>query len=253
MYGINLPHDVIRTLRMQGFDALEPAARAHLPPRIDLANAEHRRLYRAYFDAGDALHKVTPAMEDAMYRVQVAWDSGMGWNAAKALEAHGGPNAIIVVLIGSGHVAYGLGAKRQLEGQFAGKVTTLIPVSVRDRSFAPVREVRASYADFVWGVPPQIREDIPVLGVSLAGRIGPNPTRVIQVERGSAAELAGVRVGDVLLRLDDTTLDSMKALQWQMNAYHWADEARLELRRDEQTLTLPVVFRTVSDPVPRGK
>ncbi len=245
MYGINLPGDTVRTIRSKGYDALEPAARAHLPPRIDLTSVEHQRLFRAYFDPSDSLHgRVTPEQSAAMYRVQVAWDAGLGWNAAQALETHGGPGAIMVVLIGSGHVAYGLGAERQLEGQFSGVVKTLIPVAVRDAQFAPVRTVRASYADFIWGVPPQLREDIPTLGVSLSGSLGTDPTRVIQVATGSAAALAGVRVGDVLLRLDGTALDARSALQRRLNEYHWGDEAQLELRRGENILKVPVIFRT---------
>ena len=38
----------------------------------------------------------------------------MAWNAVKALERLGDdPNAAVVVLVGSGHVAYGLGIERQ--------------------------------------------------------------------------------------------------------------------------------------------
>ncbi len=245
MYGINLPGASVRTIRSKGYDALDAAARSHLPPRIDLTSAEHQRLYRAYFDPSDSLHgQVTPEQASAMYRVQVAWDAALGWNAAQALEAHGGPGAIMVALIGSGHVAYGLGAERQLAGQFPGTVKTLIPVAVRNAQFAPVRSVRASYADFVWGVPPQLREDIPVLGVSLSGSIGADPMRVIQVEPGSAAALAGVQVDDLLLKFGGTALDGRSALQRRMNDYHWGDEAPLELRRGEKTLILPVILRT---------
>ncbi len=245
MYGVNLPAPTLRTIRTRGFEALPASERTHLPPRIDLTNAEHHQLFRAYFDPTDPLHsQLSPDQEAAMYRVQVAWDSAMGWNAAQALEAHAGPTAIMVVLLGSGHVAYGLGAAHQLEGQFAGKVQTLIPVAVRDRDFAPVATVRASYADFVWGVPPQLRPDVPSLGVSLSGRLGPNPTAVIEVEPGSAAALAGVRTGDVLLRLGATALTSITVLQQCMDSYRWGDETTLELRRGDQTLSVSLLFRS---------
>lgn len=249
MYGVNLPAAAIRTIRKQGYDALAPEERSHLPPQIDLTNAEHQRLYRAYFGSDDPLHAALTAEQQAgMYRVQVAWDAAMGWNAAKALDHDPDPTAIMVVLLGEGHVAYGLGAEHQLAGQFAGKVSTLIPVSVRDAEFAPVTQVRASYADFVWGVPPQIRPELPTLGVSLAGRLGgAEANRVIEVERGSAAALAGVAAGDLLLRLDGRALDAPAALQRLLSSYRWGDEVRLELRRGDHTRVVPVMLRTEPD------
>ena len=45
----------------------------------------------------------------------------MGWNALQALRTHGGDKAIMVVLVGSGHVAYGLGAERQARLWFDGR------------------------------------------------------------------------------------------------------------------------------------
>ena len=55
------------------------------------------------------------AMFQGMFRAQCTWDAAMGWNALQALKKHGGEKAIMVVLIGSGHVAYGLGAERQVK------------------------------------------------------------------------------------------------------------------------------------------
>jgi uncharacterized iron-regulated protein len=247
--GLNLPDAALHTIRTAGFDALDPAARSHLPPRIDLASAEHQRLYRAYFGPDDALHAGGSVRDQAArYRVQVAWDAAMGWGAAQAIAGDPDPAALIVVLIGSGHVAYGLGAPHQLAGQYPGKVSTLLPVPVRDAGFAPVTGVRASYADFVWGVPPQLRPDIPSLGVALAGRLGGGePNQVMAVDPGSPAALAGVAAGDVLLQLDAVPLATPGTLPRLLGAHRWGDEARLELRRGERTLDLPLVLRTVPD------
>ncbi len=108
--------------------------------------------------------------------------------------------------------------------------------------------VRASYADFVWGVPPQLRPDIPSLGVALAGRLGGGePNQVMAVDPGSPAALAGVAAGDVLLQLDAVPLATPGTLPRLLGAHRWGDEARLELRRGERTLDLPLVLRTVPD------
>ena len=244
MYGVNLPRAAVNLIREKGFDALDPATRAHLPPKIDLANAEHKRLFRAYFSEDDALHsQMTDAQLDSLHRAQVAWDASMGWNAAQALEKHGGKNAIIVIFIGAGHVAYNLGGVRQLAANYDGEIRSLIPVAVRKSGGAPVGPVRASYADFIWGVPGRDGPGRPVLGVSLAGRIGKEPSKVIQVDKDGSAAQAGVKVGDVIVRLGGTPIGSTTDLQRATGEYAWGDGTALEIRRDGKPETLDLVFR----------
>ena len=80
---------------------------------------EHRQLFRAYFAEDDAVHAaISEEQWEGMFRAQCTWDAAMGWNAQIALELHGGEDAIMVVLIGAGHVTYGLGAERQIAQAF---------------------------------------------------------------------------------------------------------------------------------------
>ncbi len=245
MYGVNVPRDVVRTVRAKGWSALDEQARKHMPPELDITSDEHRQMFHASFSKDDALHltSLTPEQREGMYRAQVTWDGAMGWNAAKALTEHGGPKALMVVLIGSGHVMYGLGAERQLKRSFNGHISSLIPVPVRDEDDKPITEVRASYANFLWGVPPTDGAGLPVLGVSLAGKMGKEPTAVIDVDKHSSADQAGIKLGDVLLSLDGTPLKSTADLQRKTADYQWGDTATLKLRRGTETLTLPVAFR----------
>ncbi len=244
MVGVNAPRDVVRTVRAKGLESLDAESRKHMPPSIDTSSAEHRQLVRSYFETDDPLHsKMPPEQIEGLYLAQVTWDSAMGWNAGQALSTPVDPREIVVVLIGSGHVAYGLGAERQLAPHFQGRIASLIPVTVRDSDGKAVESVRASYANYVWGVPWTAQPTLPVLGVSLMGRLGKNPTQVIQIDGGSAAEQGGVKVGDVLRSLDGASIDGSAALQRKIGDYNWGDAARLTLEREGQALTLDVVFR----------
>ena len=153
---------------------LTPEEAAHLPPKLAADNDEHRRMYRAFFDKDDALHMNDAAL-DGLYRAQTMWDATMGWNALQALKQHGGPNAIMVVLIGAGHVTFGLGSERQIDPYYDGRIASLIPVTVVDDDKQPVKQVRASYATFVWGLPEEIDTVYPSIGVSLMGSLGKDP------------------------------------------------------------------------------
>jgi uncharacterized iron-regulated protein len=240
--GLNAPREVVRDVRAKGFDALAPEIRRRMPPTIDLGNTEHRTLVQAYFDADDPLHaKMSAEQQEGVYRAQVTWDASMGWQAGQALSTPNDPREIVVVLIGGGHVAYGLGAERQLRSAFKGRTATLIPVTVTYG--ATNTEVSAAYANFLWGVPQTAQPTLPVLGVSLMGRIGKEPTKVIQIDAGSTADRAGMKVGDILRELDGVKIDGTAALQRKIGDYRWGDSAKLRIERDTQSLTLPIDFR----------
>ena len=60
----------------------------------------------------------------------------------------------MVVLIGAGHVAYGLGAERQTKLWYGGRMASVVPVPIADEEHPePLTKLQASYASFVWGLP----------------------------------------------------------------------------------------------------
>ncbi len=247
MYAVNSPRDVVKSVRAKGFENLTPEEAAHLPPRLAPESDEHRRMYRAFFDKDDALHMNEAAL-DGLYRAQTMWDATMGWNALQALRQHGGKDAIMVVLIGSGHVTFGLGSERQIDEHYDGKIASLIPVNVVDEDSKPVKQVRASYASFIWGVPEEIDTVYPSIGVSLMGSLGKDPGQIIQVSKESVAERAGLKVGDVLLSLDGQAIKSDNSLRKLMAGYRWGDVAKARIRRDGAEKDVAVNFRRAGQP-----
>lgn len=175
MVAVNTPREVVSAVRKQGLEGLSAEDRAHVPETVDLASDDHRTLFRAFFADDEGLHSSMPEEQlEAMFAAQVTWDATMAHNALRALAERGGQDdAVLVVLVGSGHVAYGLGIARQAAAMgFAGRVASVIPIPVEDEHGEAVEAVRASYADFVWGLPP---EDDP-LYPALASRRSRSPT-----------------------------------------------------------------------------
>ena len=148
----------------------------------------------------------------------------------------------MVVLIGAGHVTFGLGSERQIAAHYDGRIASLVPVTVADDEGKPVKQVRASYASFVWGLPEEIDTVYPSLGISLMGALGKDPGQIIQVSEKSVAERAGLKVGDVLLSLDGTAIDSDKTLRRLVADYRWGDTVSVQIRRDgrEMLMSLPI-------------
>ncbi|MGE3840555.1 MAG: ChaN family lipoprotein [Vicinamibacterales bacterium] len=243
LYGVNVPRTVVQTARTKGLDALDAEARGYLPPRIDLDSAEHRTLFRAYFGDGDPLHSLSSEQWEGMYRAQSTWDAAMGYGAVKALEDTPDPNAIAVVLIGAGHVAYGLGAERQAALWFKGRQASLIPVPVTDESGKPTDPVRASYANFVWGVMAESAPAYPVLGLSTSSQKEGDAYKVIGVSKGSLAESSGFKVGDFLVSLDDAAIDDVETLNRLMAQKRWGDAAAFRIRRGSEVVPIRVLLR----------
>lgn len=246
LVGLNAPREVVRAVRASGgFDGLDPAARSRLPPKIDLTSEEHRAVVRSYFEPEDTLHtQLSTEQQERLYLAQVTWDAAMGWQAGQALSTPVDPREIVVVLIGAGHVAYDLGAARQLAGEFKGDIASLIPVTVPPSTAgASPKTVSAAYAKFLWGVPQTAQPTLPVLGVSLMGRLGKEPTQVIQIDAASSAAISGVRVGDILRSLDGVKIDGSATLQRKVGDYRWGDSAKLLIEREGQPMELVLQFR----------
>ncbi len=244
MYAVNTPREVIRAVREKGFENLTEEEEAHVPPEVDVTSDEHRQLFRSYFDDDDPLHShMTDEQWEGMIRAQATWDATMGYNSVKALEKHDDPGTILVVLIGSGHVAYGLGIERQAERWLDGGMASVIPVSVRDGDGEDVTSVRASYADFIWGLPPVTDPLYPSMGISTREVEGEDRRKVIYIAEGSPAEEAGFEIGDVLLTMDGQEISNRKAFAEWMSRKRWGDAATMSVRRGEETVVLEILFR----------
>lgn len=238
MVGLNAPREVVSAVRSKGLKGLSPEEAAHLPPKIDTDNAEHRQLFRAFFDDGDALHGgLTDEQWATMFAAQCTWDATMGSNAAKVLGEAPRAERIVVVLIGSGHVAYGLGIERQARLWLpagAGKLASLVPVAVTDDDGKPVSSVRASFANFLWGLPRELAPRYPSLGLATTAAGLAAGRKVVFVEEGSPAEAAGFATGDLLLTLDGQPLPDKETYNRLLAAKRWGDTVTLGIQRGEE-------------------
>jgi uncharacterized iron-regulated protein len=143
MYAVNAPREIVAAVRKRGFADLTADDAAHSPTEIAGETPDHMAFLKASLSAGDTPH---PGMSDealkGMLAAQSTWEAAMAWNAVRALRADDDPKAIMVVLVGSGHVAFGVGIERQARQWIDGGVTTLVPVPVEDDKGARSRRPR---------------------------------------------------------------------------------------------------------------
>lgn len=242
LVAVNAPRDLVAAVRKVGLAGLSAEQASRMPPTVDTESPDHLALFKAQVGGGDALHSgMTDEAWKGMQSAQATWDAAMAWNAVQALKASGDPKAIMVVLVGSGHVAFGLGIERQARQWFEGAVASVIAVPLADDK-GPTGPVRASYANFLWGVAREQASTWPSLGLSTrAGDLGRRI--VIDVEADGPAAPAGLKVGDVIVTIDDVAITSREALSRQMATYNWGDIPRVTITRGPEQLTLPVPLR----------
>lgn len=243
VFGVNTPREVITAVRKKGFAGLTAEERALVPDSVDTKSEEHRTLFKASFGPDASMHAMmTGEVFEGMFRAQCTWDATMAANAVKALKERGGKDAVMVVLVGEGHVAYGLGIERQARKMFDGKVASVIPVSVLGEKQKPLA-VRASYADFLWGVLPEEESLFPSLGLSTRDVPGGETLPVIAVEKEGVAAAAGFKPGDEIVSLDGTPVKDRETHARLMSVKRWGDASTYVVKRGAGSLTIRALLR----------
>lgn len=249
MAALNAPRAVVSAVRKKGFKNLTPEEAAHIPADIDLDSADHLTLFKSYFasESGDGATHTSGMSDDAwkaMLGAQATWDATMGHHALQAFREANDPAAIVIVLVGSGHVAYDLGIKRQLARWFDGRVTSIVPVEVAAQTHATT--VRASYANFVWGVPAEAFTRYPSLGISAQSLpAAPGTLSVLAVDDDAPAGRAGVTAGDELVAFDGQPITARADLDRRTAAKDWGDVILLTVRRAGKEIVLRIPLQRV--------
>jgi aminopeptidase N len=247
MFAVNAPREVVSAVGRKGLTGLTPEEAAQIPKEIDAENADHMTFFRTTFEGEQGAVHGPGGMGDDMLKnmlaAQATWDAAMGYNGVQALKQANDPKAIMVILVGSGHVAYGVGIERQARKWADGPITSIIPTSVGTAASGLTKTTQASYANFTWGIPEELDSAYPTLGTSTQVGKADQARTVINVQKGSPADKAGIKVRDVLVSIDGVSLADREAYNLLMARKQWGDTATIVVRRGTETLTLTAVFR----------
>jgi len=245
VYALNTPREIISAVRKKGFDELSDEQRAQMPPGVDTESDDHLALFKSYFDENEDFHaSMTEEQWQAMFAAQCAWDATFAHNSLKVLKKHPDPEAVLVVLVGSGHVTYDLGIQRQMAQWAEVPTAAVIPIPiVIEEEEGVISEVQASYADFIWGMPAATDPIYPSLGLSTRSSGDVEQRTVIYIAEESVAERAGFQMGDILVAFDGEPLPDKKTLARLMAEKRWGDRAVVRVQRGEEEVDLQVAFR----------
>jgi S1-C subfamily serine protease len=105
----------------------------------------------------------------------------------------------------------------------------------------PIPEVRASYANFTWGVAGEVESVYPSLGISLVPM--PGGRSVLDVQKDTVGQRAGLKVGDLVTTIDGQSVTGKETWNRVMAGKNWGDVVTLGLKRGTEETTLAIPLR----------
>lgn len=226
--ALNVPKELTGKVSKKGYAGLTAEERARLPEEIDTSDeAYHQRLHEVF-----AQHEGKSEEDFERFKeVQLTWDEGMAQTVADYLKRH--PNKKMVVLAGAGHLMYGSGIPKRVDRRIPVDYAIVLP--------GERLETSPGLADYVV-VPVDAR--LPARGL-MGILIGPHEkggVAVSGVTKGSAAEKAGIRKGDVILRIDGKPVSDLADVRINMLDKRPGDQLQVQILRDQESLDLELVL-----------
>jgi len=126
MYGVNIDHDYASKIGRGGIESLSREEREAIP-EIDTTNVEHRFYIKVAMQGMDA---ISPGQFSKIYAAQCLWDAAMGDGAIKVAQKN--PESIVIILVGSGHVAYNLGIGKIIKKRSNFSFSSVLAIDVPD-------------------------------------------------------------------------------------------------------------------------
>ncbi len=241
MVALNVDQKLTKEVTAKGFDAIPEERREGVTPAAAPSAAYVDFLLGVYREhEWDDKKKPEASPEDPEFRrfveSQQLWDRAMAQSLAEAAARPSGP--LVVGIMGSGHIWHGWGVPHQLKDLGVTKVSSLLPWD-QGRECG---KLVAGVADAVFGV------EAPASGTSKRPRLGvliepaPDGVRILKVEKGSVAEAAGLRDGDVVAEVAGQRAAQPADLSQAVQRQAPGTWLPLKIRRDSDTLEIVAKF-----------
>lgn len=243
MIAINVDRELPRAVNAAGFDGV-PAEKREGVTRAAAPSDAYLDFLLPVYESHDRpvrgarkVDRNDPAFRRFVESQQV-WDRAMAQGIAATTARPSAP--LVVAIVGATHVASGFGIPHQLKDLGVGNVAWLLPW---ERG-GDCSRLTAGYADAVFGVAADDAKGAasqrPRLGVQIE-TVGER-VRVQRVEKGSIAEAAGVREGDIVREAAGVAVKEPRDLRAVVERQAPGTWLPLKIERQGETLDIIAKF-----------
>lgn len=214
--ALNTKREIIDSVSKNGIDSLSPEEKKDIPPHLDFSDTEYRSRLEEVFSFHEKSDKKN---FDYFYQSQILWDETMSRSIYDYLAAN--PERTMVVLAGQGHLMYGSGIpKRTFRRNHLAYSIILIDADVEE-----------NIADYIFFPKPVEGETSPKLMVFLTK--GKDGFAVAGFPDDSVSEKAGLKVGDILLFVDDVRVNTVDDIKIHLIYKKKGEIVRVKVGREE--------------------
>lgn len=194
LIALNASHELVGMVSDKGRAQVPEEMQDQLPADIGPAGDAYLKRLREIFDQ----HPGSDERDfERFVEVQLLWDESMAERAARWFAEN--PHGRMVILAGTGHIAYGDGIPQRLQRRHALTSASIINLDSSDA-------IDPAMGDFIVLSPEQSLPPSGQLGVILDSSV--SPPSIIGFAENSAAKQAGLHEDDRIVRIDGHSIES---------------------------------------------
>jgi len=214
--ALNIQREITQKVGRSGLDSLSEEEKRLIPSRMDFSDATYReRLKKVFQDHSSFQVKNF----DFFLQAQILWDETMAESIDLFLKKN--PDLQMVVLVGTGHLAYGSGIPKRGASRNGFDYSVLLNDG----------EWEKDIAHFIVNPAPVPLEGTPRLMIALAE--GKGPPVIDGFSHGSVSEKAGLQKGDRILALDQVPVQDADDVRIELLFKKKGDRAKVKILRKE--------------------
>lgn len=264
--GANVPRDIPRAVNRGGLAGLSDEQRLEVGEISTDGSPQHRYLISRYF--GDTVAMLPPGWFDNMYAAQCLWDVVM----ARSILAEVKEGTTVVLVVGSGHIAYDLGIPRRIDDEREAFGLSKLQIATFCPATAPAPEADGEPSGHPMGgghddggsagAPAQFArsladyvgvfldrggiEAFPTVGLRLKADEDGHPV-VSMVWPDTLAMEVGFESGDRILDINGVIAENLGEFRFLLAEIEWGQRLGLQVQRGDKTVEIAALLYPTID------
>jgi hypothetical protein len=228
--ALNQEHELVSKVANQGLGQLTQEEKGKIPKEMVFADETYEKRLRRVFEMHqtELAGKKTPQVFEYFHQAQILWDETMAETIASFLTDN--PDFHLVVLAGSGHLAFGSGIPKRAYRRIAKDYAVVLP--------EPGELPEPGMADFI--VFPSMVEAPAEAKLGVVLDTSGEQFEVVELVQGAGAQKAGLEKGDILLAVDGIRVKDLDDIRANLATKYVGNTVKVQVRRDEAELELMV-------------